>query len=53
MVNYFLKVLQAVGFGFVHITDIRPISFQILEQKLAQHCETRMEAQSCKASYQC
>ena len=43
-------ILQAVGLGFVHIPDIGPIPFQIIEQKLVQHCETHMNAQSCKAS---
>ena len=32
--------------------DIGPTPFKIIEQKNVQHCETHMEAQSCKASYQ-
>ena len=46
----FLKILQAVGVGFVHIPDIGPIPFQIIEKKLVQRFETHIEAQSCKAS---
>ena len=32
--------------GFVHILDIGPICFQIIEQKLVQRSETHTEAQS-------
>ena len=45
------KILQAVCLGLIHIQDIGPITFQIIEQKNVQHCETHMEAQSGKASY--
>ena len=49
--SIFLEILQAVCLGFVHIPDIGPIPFQVIEQKLVQRCETHIEAQSCKASY--
>ena len=37
--------------GFVHIPDIGPIPFKIIEQKKCQRCETHIDVQSCKASY--
>ena len=46
----FLKILGAVCLGYVYILDIGSIPFQIIRQKFVQHCETQMEAQSCKAS---
>ena len=50
MPQIYFKILQAMSGGFVNIPDIGPIIFQIIEQKLVQRCETRMEAQSCKDS---
>ena len=43
----FLRILYAVRLGFVHIPDIGPIPYQIIEQKLVQCCETYIEAQAC------
>ena len=51
MAQFCQDILQAVCLGFVHIPYIGPITFQIIEQKLVQRCETHMEAQSCEASY--
>ena len=34
----------------VHIQKIGPIPFQIIEQKLVQHCETNIDADACKGS---
>ena len=48
--HFFFKILKAVCLGFVHMTDIGQIPFQIIEQKLVQRCETHIKAQSCKAS---
>ena len=49
--NFLFKILQAVCLGFVHIPDIGPVPFQIIEQKLVQRYETHIDAKSCKASY--
>ena len=46
-----VEILQAVCLGFVNIPDIGPIPLKIIVQQLVQHCETHIEAQSCKASY--
>ena len=43
------SVAVGVGVGVGNIPDIGPIPFQIIEQKLAQHSETHIEAQSCKS----
>ena len=43
-------ILKAVSLFFVHILKIRLISLQIIKQKLGQHYETHIQAQSCKAS---
>ena len=45
---FFVKILQAVWLGFVHIQKIGPVTFNIMEQKIVQHCETHMEVQACR-----
>ena len=46
----FFKDHESCVSWLVHIPDIGQIVFQIIEQKLVQHCETHIDAQSCKAS---
>ena len=53
----FLKIAKFVGFiikalclGFEHIQNLGQIHFQIMEQNLVQHYETRIKDQACKAS---
>ena len=38
-------------FAFVDIPKVGPIPFQIIEENLVQRCETRIDADACKASY--
>ena len=37
--------------SFNLVPKLIQISFQTMEQKLVQHCETKVDADACKASY--
>ena len=49
--SIFLEILKAVCLSFDWVPKLIPISFQTMEQKLVQHCETKVDADACKASY--
>ena len=45
------KILKAVCLTFDLVPKVIQISFQAIDQKLVQCCETKVDADSCKASY--
>ena len=47
--NFILEVLIAVCLTFDWVLKLIQISFQ--EEKLVQRCETKADADACKASY--
>ena len=49
--NFFLEILKAVGLTFDWVPKLFQISFQAMEQKLVQRCETMVDADACMASY--
>ena len=46
----FLEILKAVCLSFDWVPKLIQISFQTMEQKLAQRCETKVDGDACKAS---
>ena len=44
-------ILKAVCLTFDWVPKLIQVSFQALEQKLVQRCETKVDADACKASY--
>ena len=47
---FFLEILKPVCFTFDWVPKLIQISFQAMEQKLVQRCETTVDADACKAS---
>ena len=47
---FFLEILKALCLTFDWVTKLIHISFQAMEQKLVQRCETKVDADACKAS---
>ena len=47
---FFLEILKSVCLTFDWVPKLIQISFQAMEQKLVQRCETKDDADSCKAS---
>ena len=43
--------MKAVCFTFDWVPKLIQISFQAMEQKIVQRCETMVDADACKASY--
>ena len=50
---FFLEILKAVCLTFDWVPKFIQIGFQAMEQKLGQICETKVDADACKASYMC
>ena len=48
--NFFLEILKAVCLTFDWVPKLIQISFQAMKQNLVQHCETKVDADACKAS---
>ena len=48
---FYFKILKAVCLTFDWVPKLIQISFQAMEQKLFQRCETKADADACKASY--
>ena len=46
----FLEIRKAVCLGFDLVLKLIQISFQTMEQKLVQRCETKVDGDACKAS---
>ena len=49
---FFLEILKAVCLSFDLAPKLIQINFQIVEQKLIQRCETEVDGDACKASYE-
>ena len=49
---FFLEILKAVYFSFDWVPKLIQRSFQTREQKIVQHCETKVGADACTASYE-
>ena len=47
----FLEILKAVCLTFDWVPKLVQISFQAMEQKLVQCCESKVDADAFKASY--
>ena len=47
---FFLEILKAVCLTFDLVPKLIQISFQAMEQKLVQRCETKVNADACKSS---
>ena len=48
---FFIDILKAVCLTFDGVPKLIQISFQAMEQKLVQRCETKVDVDACKASY--
>ena len=48
--HFFLEILKAVCLIFDWVLKLIQISFQAMEQKLVQRCETKVDVDACKAS---
>ena len=46
-----LEIWKAVCLSFDWVPKLIQISFQTIEQKLVQRCDTKVDADACKASY--
>ena len=46
----FLEILKTVRLIFDWVPKLIQISFQAMEQKLVQRCETKVDVDACKAS---
>ena len=46
-----LEIRKAVCLTFDWVPKLIQIIFQAMEQKLVQRCETKVDADACKASY--
>ena len=51
-IQFFLESLKAVCLTFDWVPKLIQISCQAMEQKLVQRCETKVDADAYKASYQ-
>ena len=49
--HFFLEIRKAVCLSSYWVPKLIQISFQTMEQKLVQRCETKVDAEACKASY--
>ena len=49
--SFFLEILKAVCLLFDWVPKLIQICFQAIEQKLVQRCQTKVDADACKASY--
>ena len=48
---FFFEILRVVCISFDWVPKLIKIRFQAMEQKLVQRCETKVNADACKASY--
>ena len=51
--TFFLEILKAICLTFNWVPKLIQISFQVIEQKLVQRCETKVDADACKAFIWC
>ena len=49
--NFFLEILKAVCLSVDWVQKLIQKSVPTIEQKLVQRCETKVDADACKASY--
>ena len=50
--TFFVKILKVLSIGFVYVPNLGQMNFKSMEQKGVQRCETKVNADACKASYQ-
>ena len=48
---FFLEILKAVCLSFIEVPNLVKKTFQTVELNLIQGCETKFDADACKASY--